>query len=492
MTIQRVLLVEDDLVDARRVIDLLGKLSAQTDAIHVPTLSAALDALSARAFDVILLDLYLPDSAGVDCVASVRATAREIPLVVLTGIDDDDLALTCIRAGAQDYLVKDQLDSDRLRRAIGYSVARYAEMAARQRADDLQERLAAIVSSSDDAIMTMNAEGQIESWNRGAEDIFGLSTDEVVGRSCRDVLRFYRWGRQGAKVPIDPFVEPDHGVRDVVYETSARGARQLSMVVRTLAAAGDGAVRYAAICRDVTDALRRDLELDRQNRELQTRTEMMRALAKRLTDVREDERTRLSREFHDGLGQLLTGLKMDLRWVSRQLPESVAAPATKRLSESESLIDETIKIVQRIATELRPTALDALGLSVAVRGEARRFAERTGIDVSLDLETKEAIPPAVATALFRIFQEMMTNVARHAEATSVQVMLRSTDSLAQLVVLDDGRGFSSTGTDADVPKGGLGLLSMNERALAVGGSFVVESKPGEGTRAEALVPRSAA
>lgn len=216
---------------------------------------------------------------------------------------------------------------------------------------------------------------------------------------------------------------------------------------------------------------------------------MFRSLSSRIEVLREADRTRISRELHDQLGQALTGLKMDLRWVEGRLEvcnDRTLNPLTDRLVEVQDQIDSLIDTVRRIATDLRPEALDQLGLPAAIKEEAARFAERTGEECRVEISgLPERIPPEVTTAAFRIFQEALTNVARHAEATSVRVTCRTAADHLEITVADDGKGFTS---DEEAKLESLGLLGMRERAELLGGRLQITAGPAGGTRVTASLP----
>jgi signal transduction histidine kinase len=244
----------------------------------------------------------------------------------------------------------------------------------------------------------------------------------------------------------------------------------------------------AAICRDVTDAKRRDEELRQRNEELLARDEQMRALTARLNAIREAERTRISREVHDELGQLLTGIKMDLRWMYRRAAPDGTNPMphiAAKLKDAEQLVDTTIESVQRLALELRPSALDALGLAAAVRDEARRFEQRAGIRTEARVSADLRPGDAVATSVFRVLQELLTNVARHAQASVVSIDLFADGSQLVLRVQDDGIGVEPGTLGRPTA---LGLVGVSERAHEHGGDFQLEGSPGTGTVATVRVP----
>ncbi|MBI4499844.1 MAG: PAS domain S-box protein [Gemmatimonadetes bacterium] len=215
--------------------------------------------------------------------------------------------------------------------------------------------------------------------------------------------------------------------------------------------------------------------------------EELRQLARRLQQIREEERARISREIHDELGQCLTGLKMDLAWVGTKLKPG-QEPLRERNDAMIGLVDSTIDTVRRIAAELRPGLLDDLGLQAAMEWQANEFTRRAGVDVTLELEAGDgSLPPEVSTAIFRIFQEALTNVARHASAHHVTARLARDEGALLLSVHDDGRGLS----EADRPgRRSLGILGMRERARALGGDVTVNGAPDQGTTVTARIPVS--
>ena len=228
--------------------------------------------------------------------------------------------------------------------------------------------------------------------------------------------------------------------------------------------------RVIGVAVDVTDLREQQAAL------AQSRSEL-RALAVYLQTIREEERTRISREVHDVLGQSLTAIRYGVGRLARYAPED-DADAARRADETRELIDELIGHVRQIAADLRPGVLDDFGLPTALEWQAGRFTDRTEIACRVEDATGDAdIPDHIATSAFRIAQEALTNVARHAEARSVTIALRADDERLVLSVRDDGRGFDP---DAVAGKGSLGLVGMRERALAQGGVLHIDGAPGQG------------
>jgi PAS domain S-box-containing protein len=219
--------------------------------------------------------------------------------------------------------------------------------------------------------------------------------------------------------------------------------------------------------------------------ELRISRQGLQSLAARLHDLLEEERGVIAREIHDQLGQLLTGLKMDLAWMASHLVPSQQILKKKTRSMAR-LIDRTIESVRRISTGLRPGVLDDLGLEAAIEWQAQEFQDRTGIKTRFTSALKDAyLDGNLSTAAFRILQEALTNVARHAGATKVTVDLRELDGELTLMVEDNGRGIKSCEiTD----KKSLGLLGMRERAHLLGGEIEIRGLEGKGTTVAMRIP----
>jgi PAS domain S-box-containing protein len=220
--------------------------------------------------------------------------------------------------------------------------------------------------------------------------------------------------------------------------------------------------------------------------ELRASAAKLRALAARLSDIREEERRVIARELHDQVGQALTALKLDLGWLLGQVGPAASAPVLERLAGMEELCDTTLDTTRRISATLRPAILDDLGLPAAIHWQAREFSQRTGVSTDVRVPSDAgSLAPAVALTLFRILQEALTNVARHAAARHVTIGLELGEAAAVLTIVDDGRGI-----EPDVGKRAtsLGLLGMRERALAIGGTLTLAGAPGRGTTVTVSAP----
>ena len=244
-----------------------------------------------------------------------------------------------------------------------------------------------------------------------------------------------------------------------------------------------GALPYAAVVVLLSIEIAR--ERRRVQQELEGSRERLRLLADGLLLAREEERAAIAREVHDVLGQALTALKMDVGWINRRLGDGATGTRDK-LTAMAALIDDTVVVVRRIATDLRPGILDDLGLASAVEWQAREFEQRTGIPCTVHAGLGDGrVEPAVSTAVFRILQEALTNVTRHSQATHVVVTLEGRDGNLVLEVRDDGIGIPETEASK---AGSIGLAGMRERAQLVGGGLSIAGLHGVGTTVHVQIP----
>jgi PAS domain S-box-containing protein len=233
----------------------------------------------------------------------------------------------------------------------------------------------------------------------------------------------------------------------------------------------------------------RDITAQRLAQEqLKTSNDELRALASHLQCIREEERYAIAREVHDQLGQQLTGLKMDLSWISKKLQAADAVGVLKKIQTTTQLLDDTIRTVRKIASDLRPGILDDLGLVAAIEWQSEEFEKRSGIRTIFQTEIIAIDPgPVLAIGLFRICQESLTNVARHSGGQNVLITLERDDEQLVLRVADDGKGLDPHRARAGAPES-LGLLGMKERALMMGGRLEIRSETGKGLVLTVTVP----
>ena len=347
---------------------------------------------------------------------------------------------------------------------------------------EAQARHAAIVESAMDAVITIDAAQRIVVFNQAAEAVFGCPRGEALGTSMERFLppRF----RAGHAAHVAAFgltgqTNRRMGDTTTLWALRADGT-EFPIEASISHARVDGDVFYTVILRDITRRKAAEDALRASQAEL-------RELSAQVLQAREDEKTHIARELHDELGQSLTALKMDLAWLRGRLPGQDAELARKAQAMNATL-DATVAATRRIAANLRPLMLDDLGLADAAEWLVEDFSERNGIACTLDMDNEEVLlglPRPLATALYRILQESLTNIARHAGAATVRVTLRCMDNQVQLVVQDDGRGLSEQ--DRAKPTS-FGLRGMRERAHYLGGQVLIDAVAEGGTRLKATIP----
>jgi PAS domain S-box-containing protein len=361
----------------------------------------------------------------------------------------------------------------------------FAETRGRRMADlELRRsegRLRGILDSAMDSIITVDENQRVVLFNDAAEAMFGWRRDEAMGTALDNFIpeRFRH-------------VHAGHVERFGETRTAARRMGGSLRIVTGLRHDGDefpidasisqieesGKRFYTVILRDITARLASEEALRRSRDELQ-------AMGAAAHMTREQEKSRIARELHDELGQLLTMLQMDVAWCKAAPPQRNEAFDT-RLDRMENMLKSTIAATRRIAADLRPLMLDDLGLVPSLEWLVENFSQRTGIACALSVGEQElALPKAHASAIFRIVQESLTNIAKHAEASHAEIVLERDHDELVVRVADDGVGFS---LHAPRKPGSLGLFGLRERASLMGGEASIISAPGEGTRIVVRLP----
>ena len=241
---------------------------------------------------------------------------------------------------------------------------------------------------------------------------------------------------------------------------------------------------------DITERLRTQQTLERLNRELELSHERLRALSRRLFEIQEEERRRLARDLHDDVGQALTALKIQLESLAR----SGELAGRSRVDECVDTVQHTLERVRQLSLSLRPPQLDDLGLAAALRSHLDRQARVAGLQAHFEMtDAPQELPPDTETACFRVAQEAINNVLRHARARNLWVRLFTTNGRLAISVRDDGQGFDLDSVrERSAGGASLGLLGMEERMALAGGSFELRTAPGQGTVLLATFPLAAA
>ena len=358
---------------------------------------------------------------------------------------------------------------------------------------DTAARLALLLESTGEGIFGIDMAGECTFINRAGAQALGWGTEMVLGRNMHALIHhthgdgraypecdcpIFKAFRQGLPCRIDD---------EVLWRAdgSSFHAEYSSYPVIDQGVVQGAVVTFV----DISARKRAEALLERSRLELEQRvaerTEQLRALAAHLETVRENERKRIAREIHDELGSLLVALKMDVNWLAKRVDGQ--APLHAKCHSMGRLIDTAVDNVGRIITDLRPSILDHQGLWAALEWQAQEFIDASETEAQLRVHVAAGFAPpdgAQAIAVFRIFQEMLSNIARHAQARQVEIRIQADDQL-YIEVRDDGRG--TTPEALNHPRS-WGVIGMRERAAQFGGRLTIESSPGQGTRVRLAMP----
>jgi PAS domain S-box-containing protein len=339
--------------------------------------------------------------------------------------------------------------------------------------------LLGIIQSAMDAIITIDAGQRIMLFNAAAEKIFGCPAQEAIGASIDRFIpaRF----RDAHRQHVEQFGQAGTTVRrmggNLVLSGLRADGKEFPIEASISYADAEGSRLYTVILRDVTERQRAASELAQSHVRL-------RDLYEQMHEVREAERTRIARELHDELAQWLTALKMDAAAVSGRL--AAEDPLKPRVERMKKVVDTTVASVRRIAADLRPVMLDDLGVGAAIESLLHDLRDRTGLAVMLQNETGDLmLEEPHATAVYRMVQEALTNVVRHAAATRMEVRISASDGRLNVRVCDDGRGIAPNALSATKS---FGVLGIRERARTLGGESTIYSPPEGGTIVEIALP----
>ncbi|MEO7445192.1 MAG: PAS domain S-box protein [Ferruginibacter sp.] len=312
--------------------------------------------------------------------------------------------------------------------------------------------------------------------NPAAVELYGYSREEFLTMTITDIRP------KEAKTLFNNQINKfKSGIQHAgVWQHTKKNGKVMNVNIISHDIVYEGLHAKLILANDVTEKLVAEEKLKKSN-------EDFRQLASHMETVREAERTNIAREIHDELGQQLTGLKMDISWLKRRI-NSTDPIIQQKIDETLGLIDNTVNSVRKIATELRPSILDDLGLVAAMDWQSEEFQKRSEIKVDFTYnDSNIEIAAPVATQVFRMYQESLTNVLRHSGASKVKSTLNVRNNVLILNISDNGKGFNAEEIEH---KKTLGLLGMRERASILGGSFEVSGKPGKGTHVIIVVPLS--
>ncbi len=478
------MLVEDSADDAALIKQELRRAGLVFAMRQVDTAEDMTAALTEKSWDLVISDYNLPGFSGTEALQLVQTHAPEVPLIVVSGCIGEEAAVALMKAGAEDCIMKASLSRlvPAVERCLKEEQNRVQRQIAQHALRESEARLKALVSNIPGMVFQLLLKnGDKRSFGyvgEGCQALFGVSS-RLLQRYPEyffelilpeDMEAFVRTMRTSAE---------ELAAWDLEFRIRVAGSADIRWV--SLRASprwpDEGGVLWEGIISDLTHSKLAELEIRRSH-------ELVREHSAHLQAVKEQERTRIAREIHDDLGGTLTAIKIELMRL-----ESGLAPgyeqARERLKSAEELVDSALDTTRRISTDLRPGILD-LGLVAAMEWQGAEFTKRMGIACMVAC-TQEDIKLAdeVSIALFRIFQETLTNVSKHAQATRVEVTLEASDDFVTLVVHDNGRGFS----EADLAKPrAFGIRGIQERAYNLGGEASLRCT-GSGAEITVRVPR---
>jgi two-component system sensor histidine kinase UhpB len=475
----RILLVDDDPNDRKLLAQTLRGAFAALDLTEATDAAGLARAWEEAPPDLLLTDYALGWTSGLAVLLRAKTRWPDVPVVMVTGTGSEEIAVECMKEGLDDYILKSPRHIVRLPAAIESALARAGERRALREAETRYRSLFAGIPVG---LYRADPSGTVLDANPALASLLGLPDPAAcVGVRLPDlcaepdgIRRWQAWVADGAAGWDGELRMRREGGEILWVEHHGRAARD-----------ADGRALFLdGILEDITPRKRAEAALRRQHEEL-------RRMAGRLSEVEETERRRLARELHDQVGQNLTAIGINANVVRAQLARDADSAVTARLDDLSALVQETAARIRSVMAVLRPPVLDDFGLVAALRWYADQVGLRTGLAVeTAGEECTPRLPAGTENALFRIAQEALTNVAKHARASTVRLAFEACGPRARLTIADDGVGFGPLPTsDASAAPAGWGLRIMKERADAVGGAFEVVSRPGAGARIVVEVPR---
>jgi PAS domain S-box-containing protein len=452
--------------------------------IWARTLAAGLEAARCDKPDLLLLDLSLPDSSEIETVKAMSAALPDTPIVVLTGTDDNDLAIAALEAGAQDYLIKGQFDHTALARAVRHALVR-ARLEARLRLFEVA------LNSAANGIVITDIEGKVHWANPAFTRITGFSAEDAVGRNPSDQTKSGKQDQAFYQHMWDTILSGQMWRGELVNRrkdgTLYDEALAIAPVVR-----GDGAIQhFVAIKQDITERKRTEQQLLDMaaglEEQVRLRTLQLRTVSAQLTMTEERERRMLAQELHDNLGQLLAVVKIKLTSLEEGSPRSA-------IDQIVELVNQADRSARMITRQLSPPTLGVLGLVPALEWLADEIQRQYQLVVHIDIEREpDVLVEEIQAVLYRSVRELLINVARHAGINEASLSCLWDGSRLTLVVSDDGCGFDPAIGQNPLPGShGFGLSSIYERITNIGGEMEIDSSPGNGTTITLTVPHSVA
>lgn len=468
----KLLILEDNPDDAELLQRLLKKAGLRFNAIVASDENEFHAALQNDGYDAVLADNALPQYSSAEALKLVRELNPHVAFILVTGTVSEEFAVSIIQQGADDYILKTNLT--RLPAALTNAIEKKKVKKEVEQEKDLS---VSIINSMPGVFYLYDEEGHFIRWNKNLETASGYSATDIKTMKPVDFLEAQN--RDAAWAWIRQVFAAGYAETEAIVVTKS-GERVPYFLTGTTIMYGD---QNCLIGIGVDISTRKNSEI-----ELRQLNEQLRQLSQHLHTIREEEQRRIAREIHDELGQQVTALKMDLSTIKKSVKDAADPLAIQqKISAMNGLLDETVRTIRKISSELHPSVLDELGLVAALDWQSMEFSKRFNIPVEF-IANKAAknlqLNLNIATGIFRIYQESLTNIARHAEATLVKASLHYGKNIILVTIADNGKGFDTTKKG---PKKTLGLLGVKERAYMIGGTVDIQSEPGKGTQVSITV-----
>ena len=474
----KILIIEDSEDDALLLAGCFKRAGYTLEFQQVENADATRQAMQAGGWDAILSDHSMPGFNALAALELMQELHLDLPFIIVSGVIDEETAIAAMRAGAHDYLSKDRLDRlvPAVEREMREARNRTERRAALEAVKENEARFRALVSNIPGMVFQLlrreDGEFGFLYVSEGAEALLGRAPDALSSSS---------------RLFFDSIHAEDRPEFDAALSRSADDLSQMNWDGRIRSADGmdkwinlrsaprpvaGREVQWEGIVSNITQSKLTENELR------ESRTQLA-ELSSHLEAVKEEERERIARDIHDELGGTLVAIKIETSLLSSKLPAD-PLQLRKRVRGIEGLIDEAISTAGRVARELRPGILKDFGLAAAIECQADDFSQRTGLScdttgIAHDIDPDEK----TSLALFRIFQETLTNVAKHAQATWVRISFSTEGNNLVLEITDNGRGISAD--DMNKPKS-FGLRGIRERMRGLGGSLDLAGNSPQGTR----------
>jgi len=457
----QLLLIEDSPVDAELLIYEVEKGGFKPAWERICTAKELHELLPSRDWDLILCDFMMPGFSGLEAIKIIKKTSPLVPVILVSGLIGEEKAVEAMQSGASDYIIKDNLTRliPAIKRELHENESRKAYLET-QLALKKQTFLSQVFLDHMPDITLLIRK---DNYEIVAANQYAMQMGAIPGTKCYESL--YQNSSICDNCPIPTIINNQKDQHIVMAE-------ERTILDRHYINVDNEHVLYYAF--DITSVKENEKKLENSFNRLQN-------LARHLETIREQERKQIAQDLHDDLGQILTAIKMDLSWLEKKLKESQSG-FVKKAGSIKDVVTQSIKAVQRISANLRPSILDDLGLMEALNWQFDQFHERTGIILKLDLPDEEPeLLPEQAISVYRIVQEALTNIARHADASEVQLAITMDNNELNILIKDNGIGISENLVKSSKS---LGIMNMRERVYQWDGKMVITGKEKKGTRVQ--------